>query len=119
PAQQKLPQPQHPTGKPFHIPAPVVWTVVALLVIAITPVTKRIRRTRRHRGSPAEIVVGAFTEFLDRARDLGWATTPAETHREFASRVGQGNGTEMRELASVTTRVLYAEPAPTTQDATE
>jgi hypothetical protein len=117
PAQQNLPQQVTPTGKPFHIPAAVIYAFVALVLLSITPVAKRVRRSRRRRGPPDGIVVGAFAEFLDRARDLGWMSAPSETHREFARRVAQGNGASHLELASVTSRVLYADENISGQDA--
>jgi transglutaminase-like putative cysteine protease len=119
PQQQKLPSNVSRTGKPFHIPAPVIYALIALIVLSITPVLKRVRRSRRRRGAPDVVVVGAFNEFVDRARDLGWVPAPSETHREFARRVGSGNGVVYGQLASVTGRVLYAEPRATQQDATE
>ncbi len=118
PQQQNLPSKERPVRAPFHIPAAVVYTLIALIVASITPVAKRIRRSRRRRGPPDDIVVGAFAEFLDRARDLGWMSAPSETHREFAVRVGQGNGASHLELARVTSRVLYAEEPVSGQDAT-
>ena len=119
PAQQNLPQHFTPASKPFHIPAGVIYAFVALVLLSIAPVAKRIRRSRRRRGEPDGIVVGAFAEFLDRARDLGWMSPPSETHREFASRVGQGNGAAHLELASVTSRVLYADQHVSGQDAAQ
>ena len=119
PAQQKLPSQLTPVGHPIHIPAPVLWSLVALIVLSITPVAKRVRRSRRRRGSPDGIVVGAFSEFLDRARDLGWVSAPSETHREFCRRLGGTNGAVYGQLATVTGRVLYAEPHATQVDATE
>lgn len=119
PQQQKLPNNVKPASAPFHIPAPVIWSILAVLLLAITPVAKRVRRSRRRRGPPTEIVVGAFSEFLDRAHDLGWVSTPSETHREFARRIGNGNGASYGQLATVTETVLYAEPHATQQDATE
>jgi transglutaminase-like putative cysteine protease len=117
PEQQNLPSHPVPVRKPFHIPSSIIYALVAMAVLSITPTAKRVRRSRRRRGSPDVIVVGAFSEFLDRARDLGWVSSASETHREFARRVGAGNGVVYTELANVTGRVLYADTAVSQQDA--
>jgi len=119
PQQQNLPANVKPAGKPFHIPGPLIYAFIALVVLSIAPAAKRVRRTRRRRGTPDGIVVGAFAEFLDNARDLGWVSSASETHREFCRRVGSGNGANYGQLAIVTARVLYADERITDQDASQ
>ncbi len=117
PQQQNLPQDAARQRKPLHIPAPVIWTVLALAVLSIAPIAKRVRRSRRRRGTPDVVVVGAYSEFVDRAREFGWTAAPAETHREFCSRVaGSSNGT-FGELATITGRAVYAADHATNEDA--
>jgi transglutaminase-like putative cysteine protease len=117
PQQQDLPDDVTRQRTPIHIPAPVVYTLIAAVIVAMAPVAKRVRRTRRRRGTPDAVVVGAYSEFIDRAREFGWTAAPAETHREFARRVsGSSNGT-YGELAAITGRVVYGAGKATNDDA--
>ena len=77
-----------------------------LAIVGAIPGAKAFRRSRRRRGPPDEVVVGAYTELLDRARDLGWRPSSAETQREFVTRVLRGDE-HATTLAWLTARALY------------
>ena len=70
-----------------------VWLAGAplalLLLAALTPVVvKTVRRHRRRRGTPAEVVVGAWLDARDRLRDRGVTVVPGMTARDLAGEVG-------------------------------
>lgn len=92
-----------------NFPAGVIWAAVAIAVLAAIPVTKRIRRSVREVGEPGDMILGAYAELTDRARDLGWAPRIAETHREFVQRA-TGVGPAGGSLARLTARALYGPP---------
>jgi transglutaminase-like putative cysteine protease len=93
-----------PTGT--HVPAPVIWSALALLVLASVPIAKRVRRGSRRSGGPGPSVLGAYAEFVDRARDLGSSPGVAETHREFCVRA-LGDEESALALATLSARTLY------------
>ncbi|WP_328618104.1 transglutaminase domain-containing protein [Amycolatopsis sp. NBC_00355] len=72
-----------------------VWAALAplalLLLAVLTPVVvKAVRRQRRHRGTPEEIVLGAWLDARDRLRDRGVTVVPGMTVRDLAVEVGAG-----------------------------
>jgi transglutaminase-like putative cysteine protease len=84
-----LPQPAA-AGSPWW-----VWAALAplalLLLTALTPVVvKAVRRHRRHRGTPEEIVLGAWLDARDRLRDRGVTVVPGMTARDLAAEAGLG-----------------------------
>ena len=99
------------------VPATVVWLMVGLAVVAALPLSKRIRRTVRRSGTPTEVILGAYAELVDRARELGWSARPSETHREFVRRAV---GTSLHEpdgLDHFAARALYGPPGITDEEA--
>jgi hypothetical protein len=52
------------------------------------------------------VVVGAYTELIDRAHDLGWRPRSSETQREFVTRALDGEA-DATALALLTARALY------------
>ncbi len=101
--------PEGVTREPLagRIPAGVLWSVVAIALIGSVPAAKSFRRSRRKRGPPELAVVGAYTELIDRARDLGSRPRASETQREFVSRV-LARSDEATRLAHLTARALYS-----------
>ncbi len=115
PEPQPLPEDiTQPASAP--VPAEVIWLAVALAVLAAIPTTKRVRRTVRRAGAPTEVILGAYAELVDRARELGWSARPSETHREFLHRtVGTSqHGSDLHRLAA---HALYGPPGMSNDEA--
>lgn len=112
---QEFPSDVTEPSAPF--PAAVIWTAVALALVATPPVTKRIRRSLRRSGDPMEAILGAYAEMTDQARDLGWSPRPSETQREFLQRAAGPDARSGGVLAHVTARALYGPPGTTPEDA--
>lgn len=115
------PQPQEfPTaidGVPSRVPVVVIWLAVAVAILASIPIAKRIRRSIRRTGEPPQMILGAYAELTDRARELGWSAIPSETLSEFFRRAtGTTAGAEVG-LAWLTARVLYGPPGTTQEEA--
>ena len=105
------------TQQSSGVPAVVIWLALAVAILVSIPVAKRIRRTVRRTGEPPQVILGAYAELNDRARELGWSAVPSETLNEFLSRLtGTTQGTEVG-LAWLTARVLYGPPGATTEEA--
>jgi transglutaminase-like putative cysteine protease len=99
------------------VPMTAVWLAVALAVLIAIPVAKRIRRGLRQVGDPSEVILGAYAELTDRARELGLTAVPSETHREFFTRALGSRATDQTDLAYLTARVLYGPPGSTIEEA--
>jgi transglutaminase-like putative cysteine protease len=120
-ALESTPEPQaFPSGVEearSGVPAAVVWLMVALAVLVAVPVAKRVRRQFRSTGVPGDVILGAYAELVDRARELGWSAVPSETHREFVRRATGAVADDDLGLALLTARVLYGPPGPSKQEA--
>jgi transglutaminase-like putative cysteine protease len=93
-----------------RIPAAAIWAGVGLLVLGAIPAAKRVRRRSRvgrRSADPGSSVLGAYAEFVDRARDLGSSPELAETHREFCIRALGEDDESASHLASLSARTLY------------
>jgi transglutaminase-like putative cysteine protease len=95
----------------------LIWLGVlatALVVLAGIPAVKLSRRRlmlRRARG-PAEVVLTSFRVLDERAADVGLGRRPAETLREFGSRLsGSVHGLDgtLEDLTSLASRAAYSE----------
>lgn len=117
PEPEPLPQElTEPASSP--VPASVVYTLLAVLAVGAIPLTKRVRRSLRTSGGPAEVVAGAFAELADRARELGWSPRPSETHREFVRRaVGARTALAPGGLADLAARAAYGPAGVTREEA--
>jgi hypothetical protein len=109
PTPQNEPLPEDVTEQPItaKIPAAVWYSLLAAALVAFVPTTKAIRRSRRRRGGSRDIVIGAYTDLIDHARDLGWRVRPSETHREFIVRT-LGDEEHGHRLATLAARALFA-----------
>jgi transglutaminase-like putative cysteine protease len=117
PQTEDLPADVTPAGIPSAVVRTVLWSIVGLAVIGAVPTAKFVRRRRRRtRGSSDAVVLGAYAELVDRARDLGWTQSAAETYREFAARVAAGADAS-GELARLATRAVYGPEPVSTEDA--
>ena len=106
PEPQDLPEDVTERSAAGRIPAAVWYATLALAVLSATPAAKIIRRSRRHAGPPDAAIVGAYTELMDRAHDLGWRPRRSETQREFVGRVLHGDEHAL-DLARLTAQALY------------
>jgi transglutaminase-like putative cysteine protease len=97
------------------VPAAVIWLCVAIALLVVIPVAKRVRRHVRSVGDPPDVILGAYAELVDRARELGWSAAPSETQREFVRRT---TGTDGDDIGVLAARVLYGPPGATKQEAT-
>jgi transglutaminase-like putative cysteine protease len=100
-----------------RFPIEAVYALLAMMAIGSIPTAKTLRRRRRARGSPDEMVIGAYSELVDRARDLGHRPRATETVREFVSRVLHDDNAVL--FASLSSRAFYgpgkSEPEHATQ----
>ena len=107
---------------PFLMAAAIVIPVLAL-ALAIPPLLKRRRRARRRRAQdPGTKVAGAWSEALDRLREVGAAPALASTPLEFAGRAEAdrpGVGTPMALLARVWTKTSYSGADPSEDEAAD
>jgi transglutaminase-like putative cysteine protease len=88
---------------------------LALLMLAVV-IAKRIRRSRRRsRGSPLDRVTAAWTELVDRLRDLGIRTRATGTRRQRAELAGFP---QVAWIATSVDEAVFApgEPAPEVVD---
>jgi hypothetical protein len=116
PQQQPLPDDvTEPDASSFPL-APILYALIGLAVIGAAPAIKAMRRSGRRRGTPDAIVVGAYAELVDRARDLGWRPRASETQREFVGRSLRGDEHALR-LALLTARALYGPGTSEPEDA--
>jgi transglutaminase-like putative cysteine protease len=103
------------------LPRLAIAMVVAAVVVAIPPIVKsRRRRRRRLAGTTAARVAGAWSEALDRLREVGTVPVAAYTPMEFARRAPSGRPElvgPMGRLAGVFTRVAYSPGEPSDADA--
>jgi transglutaminase-like putative cysteine protease len=115
PQQEQLPEDvlEEP-GLVGSFPTEVLWAMLGVALLATPPVAKSVRRRRRQRGPPDAVVVGAYDEFVDRARDLGRRQHPSETVREFAARTLEGDASASQ-LATLSALSLYG-PGSATPD---
>ncbi len=116
PQTEDLPADVRPAGIPSAVVRTALWSIVALAVIGAVPTAKFVRRRRRRRGNSDAVVLGAYAELVDRARDLGWAQASSETHREFGVRVAAGADAS-GELARLATRAVYGPGPVSSEDA--
>ena len=81
------------------------WTAIAvvLMLIAIVPALKAVRRGWRLRRLAAGDVLAGWSELSDRLRDLGLSMSPSLTPTEVAAAVDQGIGP----LAKRVTAAVY------------
>jgi len=118
PSREQLPnrvtEPQH---RSIPIGRLVPYVLAALAIGAIPGAKAARRRHRRTAADPKARVIGAFSELVDNAADLGWTSRPSETQREFARRLFAGNGGEpaAAQLVDTSTRALYG-PGPLSRD---
>jgi transglutaminase-like putative cysteine protease len=106
----------------------VVVVLLALLVLAVVVYAgvvlalKRRRRDRRHRAAdPADAVVGAWEEALDRLHEAAVVPKPALTPMEVASSVsaarGRATAPPLHELARVYSAARYGDGVTSADDA--
>ncbi|MEX2395275.1 MAG: transglutaminase-like domain-containing protein, partial [Actinomycetota bacterium] len=112
--------PEDVTEQPItaRIPVAVWWSMLAIAIVGALPTAKRIRRSRRRSGTPDESTVGAFTDLIDAARDLGWRARASETEREFVTRT-LGSDESAQRLAMLAARSLYASGRTDASDAAQ
>jgi transglutaminase-like putative cysteine protease len=100
----------------------LVLGVLAFLAYAAYALWQRSHR-RRHDRDPRRRVLGAWNEALDHLRTAGVPPKPSATSLEFASRfapahgAGNAGGAALLELARLQSAAMYAEEAPTADDA--
>ena len=86
--QQGFLEPEAFLDEPVTItPTPAWWLigiVVAVLVVSITPIAKRIRRRRRLSAAREGDITAVWDELVDRLQDLGEPVAPTLTPIEFA-----------------------------------
>ncbi|MDI2126177.1 transglutaminase TgpA family protein [Yinghuangia seranimata] len=106
-------------------------TLVVLLILAAPMLARRHVRQRRLGAlsrdvadggggrDPGDAVLGAWTETLDTARDLGVRIEPSETPRQLAARLAEEFPTDgvyfseaLERIALAAEQVLYAPEAP-------
>jgi len=88
--------------------APPVLSIATVLFAIIAAKSYR-RRRRRHRGTPVARVSGAWQELVDRLRDHGVYSSPYDTRRDIAERVG---GAATARLASLTDTAVFGPGDP-------
>jgi hypothetical protein len=117
PATQDLPADVEAAPVSTRVLRTVLYGALAVAVVGAVPTAKSVRRRRRRRGGPDPVVLGAYAEMVDRARDLGWAQAASETHREFAERLSTADQPAPLEVAVLATRALYGPGASGASDA--
>jgi transglutaminase-like putative cysteine protease len=109
PKSNPIPQPRPAT----RIPAS---PFVVAAVLATVPGIKAIRRRSRRRGTPADAVLGAYAELVDRVADLGWRVRPNQTQWESWAHAFEGGRAPGAEAAADVVRLavlaIYG-PLPT------
>lgn len=86
-------------GIPLALVLGLCWLIVAAK-------SRRARR-RRTRGEPAQRLVAAWSEYLDRTRDHGFAAPPIATRREQAAAIPVDGGGQLAIAADI--RIFGAE----------
>ena len=108
-------------GPPRWLVAVAVAVPVVLLLLAVPPALKRRRRSRRRAAAtPGARVAGAWSEALDRLREVGASPEAATTPLEFAGRAQTGRpaiGTPMSRLAGLFTKASYSGAGPSEDEA--
>jgi transglutaminase-like putative cysteine protease len=89
-----------------RFPREIAYAILAVGIVASVPAGKRIRRRRRMNGTFDHVVLGAYAELVDRARDLGLRPRATETVREYSTRVLYGDDGAAH-LAALCARALY------------
>lgn len=128
PASQPSASASPPATRPTHAPrrghgagsdssAALPITVGGLagmvVLLAIPPVAKAVRRTRRRRAStPGRAVVGAWRETLDRLTEAGVRAGPDRTSHEVAGVAPPGVRADVATLATLLDRAGYAPEPP-------
>jgi hypothetical protein len=94
---------------------------VAGVIVSIPPAIKRRRRARRRKAPDAgSRVSGAWSEALDRLREVGAVPAAALTPLEFAGRAAKGAPTvvaPMARLARLFTKATYSPQSATDEEA--
>jgi hypothetical protein len=116
PATEDLPEDVTPAPVSTRVLQTALWSMVALAVVGAVPTAKFVRRRRRRRGNPDAVVLGAYAELVDRARDLGRRQADSETHREFARRLATADESASVQIAILATRALYGPGSSETAD---
>jgi hypothetical protein len=98
------------------IPRAVLWLMAALAVVACVPTAKRIRRAVRNSGNATTMILGAYAELSDTARDLGWRAAPSETHHEFLTRAIGHEHADAGVVAFLAGRALYGPSGEASRD---
>jgi transglutaminase-like putative cysteine protease len=106
-----------PGGRPWWFSRGFIAFILVLAAVRALPTAKRIRRTIRRLRPPQEAVLGAYAELTDRARDLGWRSTPSETHWEFTKRFAHDEQ-HAASISGLAVRTIYGPDATTKEDAT-
>jgi transglutaminase-like putative cysteine protease len=91
--------------------------LAALLAAAVVVVLKRRRRSaRRREGAPADQVVGAWDEVLDRLAEmrfpLGASMTPRDVARAGRATYGEAAAEPLGRLVPVVSRAVFAQDEP-------
>lgn len=118
PQQDQLPDDASDNAAGRQIPVDVLYGLLAAAAAGSIPAAKSVRRRRRRRGSTDDVVVGAYDELVDRARDLGHRQASSETLREFVSRILRSDENAHR-LAWLGSRALYGPGTSSQDDATQ
>jgi transglutaminase-like putative cysteine protease len=117
PQQEDLPEDVLEEPSPLgSFPTEILWAALAIAVVGFIPAAKTVRRRRRSRGTADEIVVGAYSELVDRARDLGKRQRSSETLREFVRRI-LADDPDAQLLATLSARALYGPVVSSNEDA--
>jgi transglutaminase-like putative cysteine protease len=102
----------------------VTETVAAVALVggllSLPPLLKRRRRSRRRGAANARArVAGAWSEAIDRLREVGMAPVPTATPIEFAhrSQVDAEAGRSLGRLAGLFTKALYSAGDPSDDEA--
>jgi hypothetical protein len=115
------------TNHPWLLVIVFVATVILVVPLLLVAEKQRRRWRRRHFGSPARRVVGAWHEVRDRLVERGLTKSSALTTYEVARRARQLNGAaaandyidHIDRLASLVSVALFAPAAPAEGDARE
>jgi transglutaminase-like putative cysteine protease len=102
-----------PPQPSIAVPVLAAVTGVALALLVTIPLVKGVRRARRRRGTPEQVVAGAWAEAGDRLRDHGRRVDAAMTPRDVARAAGPEVSTALIRLAACVDAVRWSEaPAP-------
>jgi transglutaminase-like putative cysteine protease len=99
----------------------VVGVLAVGLILTLPPALKRRRRAQRRRAGPTRVrVAGAWSEALDRLREVGAAPLSTATPMEFARggvrSVAADVGTPMTRLARLFTKASYSPGDPSEEE---